>query len=84
MNIHKPTHKIFDENGTPAIGLLQVRGRSLAYLNRLENGKVVESTKLLSIGKEEILRGTPESLQYIWGFYFGDVGQKPMKIETVD
>lgn len=39
--IHKPTHKFFGPNGTPAIAIAQKRGDFL-MINRLENGKVID------------------------------------------
>lgn len=74
--IHKPTHKILDEKGQ-VIGLLQVRGNS-SMLNRYSDYKYQEAARLWSVGTDAILRG---ELEYIWHFYFGETGQKPMKIE---
>lgn len=41
ITIHKPTHCLYGESGL--IALVQTRG-SFAYLNRIENGKVVDKT----------------------------------------
>lgn len=82
--IHKPTHKIFDESGSPAIGLVQIRGKRSAVINRLEFGKIVESAIVQSLGVESLMRGVNGDigeLQFIWRFCFGETERMPVKIE---
>lgn len=46
ITIHKPTHKWFGPNGTPAIAIGQLRGDRL-YLNRFESGMLVEKISVI-------------------------------------
>ena len=46
ITIHKPTHKWFGPNGTPAIAIGQLRGDRL-YLNRFESGRLVEKVTVI-------------------------------------
>lgn len=91
FTIHKPTHKFFGPEGSPAIAIGQMRGDVL-YINRLHNGAVIEKTwavgtcayHLTGYGKgvdaaKEPLAG--DSMQNAWRFTFGADAPAPVLCE---
>lgn len=91
--IHKPTHKWFDHDGTPALCIGQMRGDVL-YLNRYDKGgRIVEKTRAVGTCAEHLTGygqgfGPDESayvrrMQGAWAYMFGADVPAPIRCETV-
>lgn len=95
--IHKPTHKFFGINGTPAIAIGQLRGDRL-YLNRFECGRLVEKTSVIGscayhltgygYGVEQaqwdsgdVRKRTYDDMRNAYGFAFGYEVELPIRCE---
>lgn len=87
FNIHKPTHKFFEDGNPIAIGLGQLRGSTL-YLNRLDGcGRVIDKSRVINLTAEAATNygegvkrddaQAVDAMRFAWAFAFGSDAEKP-------